>query len=44
MLDWKIPGDFNSKLIVEKLIFNAQESYDFLHNTMIPKAMSIFKG
>ncbi len=44
MLGWKIPGDFNSKLIVEKLIFNAQESYDFLHNTMIPKAMSIFKG
>lgn len=44
MLGWKIPGDFESKLVVEKLIFNAQESYNFLHNTMIPKTLSIFKG
>ena len=41
MLGWKIPRDFDRKLIVENLIFNAQESYDFLYNTMIPKAITL---
>ena len=41
MIGWKIPRDFNRKLIVENLIFNAQESYDFLYGTMIPKAIDL---
>ena len=41
MIGWKIPRDFNRKLIVENLIFNAQESYDFLYRTMIPKAIDL---
>ena len=41
MLGWKIPRDFDRKLIVENLIFNAQESYNFLYDTMIPKAITL---
>ena len=41
MIGWKIPRDFNRKLIVENLIFNAQESYDFLYGTMIPEAIDL---
>ena len=44
MLGWKIPIDFDRKLIVKKLIFNAQESYDFIHNTLIPKAKKQLKN
>lgn len=42
-LGWKAPSKFDRNKILTNEIFTAKESYDFLHNVLIPKAKSLKK-
>lgn len=41
MVVWHAPSHTDRDLIKSKEIFNAKESYNFLYNTLIPKAMKL---
>lgn len=42
-IGWRVPPRFDRNKILDKKIFTAKESYDFLHNIMIPKAGGLKK-
>lgn len=41
MLGWKAPNHLDRHLIKSNQVFNAKESYDFIHEVMIPKCTKI---